>query len=98
VRINHDSPAKIAPLLRWVFRRVLCGIDTRHDDAFAVADRYRITDTHRFSSVAIAHELSPNAAVERPHAALSSAQQVQNEVTRLLRARDAASRSAPTAC
>jgi hypothetical protein len=34
--------------------------------------------------------IAHNAAVERPRAAACSAQQVQNEVTRLLRARDAA--------
>jgi len=34
--------------------------------------------------------MTANAAVERPRAAVCGAQQVQNEVTRLLRAHDAA--------
>ena len=46
--------------------------------------------------VALNH--APNAAVERRRAALSSAQQAHNEMARLLRARDAVSRSAATAC
>jgi hypothetical protein len=40
----------------------------------------------------------PNAAVQRPHAAVSSAQQAHNEMARLLRARADLSRSAATAC
>jgi hypothetical protein len=42
--------------------------------------------------------LSPNAAVEPPRAALSSAQQAHNEMARLLRARVDVSRLARTAC
>jgi hypothetical protein len=42
--------------------------------------------------------MSANAAVEPPRAALSSAQQAHNAMARLLRARDAVSRSAATAC
>jgi hypothetical protein len=47
--------------------------------------------------VAIFH-LGSNAAVQRPRAALTSAAQVHNKMTRLRRARDAVSRSAATAC
>jgi hypothetical protein len=39
-----------------------------------------------------------NAAVERPHAAVSSAARVHNEVAHMRRARVAVGRSAPTAC
>jgi hypothetical protein len=42
--------------------------------------------------------LPDNAAVQRPRAELSSAQQAHNEMARLLRASDAVSRSAATAC
>jgi hypothetical protein len=39
-----------------------------------------------------------NAPIQRPRDALSSAQQAHNEIARLLRASDWASRSAATAC
>jgi hypothetical protein len=41
---------------------------------------------------------SPNAAVQRPRAAPTSAARAHNEMTRLRRARVAVSRSAATAC
>src|SRR5262245_23182176 len=61
------------------------------------------TSTHLIISAASAERcesrrVAPNAAVQRPHAALSSAQQAHNEVARLLRASDWVSRSAATAC
>ena len=43
-------------------------------------------------------ELPPNAAVQRPRAAVDSAARVHNEMARLRRARDDVSRSAATAC
>src|SRR5688572_666563 len=51
-------------------------------------------------SLAVSKGLSRphNAAVQRPRADVSSAQQAHNEMARLLRARDAVSRSAATAC
>jgi hypothetical protein len=59
-------------------------------------DHRRIVTRHvtRGNRVIVPH----NAAVQRRRAALSSAQQAHNEMARLLRARDAASPSAATAC
>src|SRR5687768_9507867 len=42
--------------------------------------------------------MAPNAAVQRPRAAASSAARVHNEMTHMRRARDGVSRSAATAC
>ena len=44
------------------------------------------------------HGVLPNAAVQRPHNAVSSAARVHNEVTHMRCARAAVSRSAATAC
>jgi hypothetical protein len=52
--------------------------------------------TRMISTSVVKH--AHNAAVQRPRAAVSSAQQAHNEMARLLRASDRVSRSAATAC
>src|SRR5690606_1468736 len=60
----------------------------RNVAAFSTSSRQVTSSLHQTS----------NAAVQPPHAALSSAQQAHNEMARLLRVCDGASRSAATAC
>jgi hypothetical protein len=63
---------------------------------------YRTTKTNKLTisrpNRTLTIATAPNAAVQRPRAALSSAARVHNEVTHMRRARDAVSRSAATAC